>query len=187
MSSLSFPPTSTSVALSNNVILTRASNTDTSSTGQRTPEWMVELSGKLSGSNVSGFETYCELFDFHYTYKSNTAGHTGKDLFNSSALDHSPVSILIPLNVYSSRLREALNTAKKIEKITIRHIGGRDILDNALQILTYESCRIIEIVQHNNQLAVSFLFVKVTEQNFDLSGNTGQNVASIDYGDGVRT
>lgn len=176
-----------SIILSNNIVLTRQNSSDTHTTGQRTPEWMVEISGGLSGSNVSGFETYCELFDFHHSYKSHTAGHTGKDLFNSSALDHSPVAILIPINVYSSRLRDALNTAKKIETITIRHIGGRDVLDNALQVLTYESCRIIEVVQQGNQLAISFLFVKVTEQNFDLSGNTGQNVASMDYGEGLRS
>lgn len=174
------------ITLGNNVILARPHAPDTNTTSQRTPEWMVEISGNLSGSNVSGFETYCELFDFHYSYKSHTAGHTGKDLFNSSALDHSPVSLLIPINVYSSRLRDALNKAKKIDTIKIRHIGGRDITDNALQIITYESCRIIEVVQHGNQLGIAFLFVKVTEQNFDLSGNTGQNVASMDYGDGLR-
>lgn len=175
------------VRLSNGVELMRPQFNDENNASQRTPEWMVELSGGLSGSTVAGLETYCELYDFYYTYKSHTGGHTGKDLFNSSSLDHSPVSLLIPINVYTSRIRDAINTKKRIDSIKIRHIGGRDLLDNSLQILTYESCRIIELVQQNKNVALSFSFIKVTEQNFDLSGGTGQNVASMDYGDGQRT
>ena len=155
---------------------------------QRAPEWMVEIPDITKG-NVADFETYCELFNWHAEYSRHTLGHTGNELFTTAAIEHTEVYILIPAGTYTAKVRQTLTTGKNIPTITLKRLGNMTDLKKPLQTLTYSSCLLTRAAQKDDYFAISFRFVKIKEENFEIKQDAGddsdtqagQNVCEVDY------
>ncbi len=152
---------------------------------QKAPDWVVEIAGEITKGNLEGFETYSQLFDFHFEYSRTTDGHVANEMFTSAAIEHSEVYILIPAGTYTAKIRQALNTGKLIDTITIKRLGNMTALKKPLQVLTYSDCLFTRAVQDKDWFAVAFRFTKVKEENIENAqadeGQAGQNVSEIDY------
>ncbi len=150
----------------------------------RAPEWMVEIKD-ITKSNVADFDTYAELFDFHWEYSRHTLGHPGNEMFTSAAIEHTEVSILIPAGTYTAILRQKLNNGTVIPEITIIRLGNMTDLKKPLQKTTYSNCIFTRASQSYDYFAIAFRFTKVKEENFEFKqedeGAGGTNAAEIDY------
>lgn len=150
----------------------------------KAPEWVVEIPD-ITKSNVDGFETYSELFDWHAEYSRHTLGHPGNEMFTSAAIEHTEVSLLIPAGTYTALIRQKLNNGAVIETITIKRLGNMTDLKKPLQTITYSDCIFTRASQSGDYFAVSFRFVKVKEENAEMKqedeGEGGQNVCEVDY------
>lgn len=171
-----------------NVLLNKPVLLQSGHPSQRAPEWMVEIPD-VTKSNVESFETYCELFDFHFEYSRHTLGHTGSEMFTSAAIEHTEVSILIPAGTYTAKVRQKLNTGATIPTITIKRLGNMTDLKKPLQALTYTQCLFTRVTQDGDYFGIAFRFIKVKEENFEIQQGSddaddtqaGQNVCEIDY------
>lgn len=153
---------------------------------QKSPDWVIEISGDLTKGNLEGLETYAQLFDFHYEYSRDTSGHVSGEMFTSSAISHTEVSVLIPAGTYTAKIRQALNIGKMIDSVTIKRLSNMTDLKKPIQTIKYENCLITKVSQSGDYLALSIRCVKVTEINVENSQTdetqAGQNVSEIHYG-----
>lgn len=156
----------------------------------RAPEWMVEIPD-ITKSNVAGFETYAELFDWHAEYSRHTLGHTANEMFTTAAIEHTEVSLLIPAGTFTAKVRQKLNNGGVNATITIVRLGNLTDLKKPLQKITYTNCIFTRVGQKFDYFGVAFRFTKVKEENFEMGqmdeAAAGNNVCEVDYATSVIT
>jgi hypothetical protein len=151
----------------------------------KAPDWIVEIKGDLTKGNLEGFETFTELFDFHFEYSRETSGHVGNEMVTSAGIQHSDVSLLIPAGTFSAKIRQALNNGQNIVSIKIHRLGNITDLKKPLQTLEFQNCLLTKGMQSRDFLVVGFRFIKIIETNIEFSqmdeSQSGQNVCEVDY------
>ena len=167
-----------------NVVLSKPLLRQYGSPTVKSPEWVVEIPD-VTKSTIEGFETYAELFDWHAEYSRHTLGHPGNEMFTSAAIEHTEVSLLIPAGTYTALIRQKLNNGAVIATVTIKRLGNMTDLKKPLQTLTYSNCIFTRASQSGDYFAVAFRFVKVHEENVEISQTDesagGNNVCDVDY------
>lgn len=152
-----------------------------------TPEWMIKID-ELLGSTIQDYDQFAELYGWASEEARVTKGSTANNLFATSALLQSPVTIVLPVSEYAATLDLKMYSGSNIEEITIVRLGNVGEERQIMQQIKYSNCKIEGISQIGDMYVVSFrpLTRENTVNKYDQTGgNVGQAVSAVDYSTGA--
>lgn len=148
-----------------------------------TPEWMVAIDDLLS-STIDGFDKACELFGWHAEQARITTGSTANQLFTTATVQHSNVSIIIPMGIFVPTLETKMTTGANLASIKISRIANITDQKVPLQEIEYTNCKIDAIQQQLDRVVISFRPETRTNTVYKYKqdgSKEGQAVSKYDY------
>lgn len=168
-----------------------------------TPQWLVAIDDFLSstiqgaipnplptGAGNIDFMACAELFGWWDQQARLTKGNSANKLFASSAVQQSPISIIIPAGSYVTSLEQLMYSGSNINEIHLIRLGNINDINVPLQIISYTISKIETIQQELDEVVISFRSATRQNTNFAYAQDgfpQGQNVSSFDFTTALST
>lgn len=147
---------------------------------QTKSDWMIAI-GNLCHSDVKGFENYTSVFGWQS--ECQRPMHTG-DGPNTNGLDHSLVTVIIPVLSSLTELETSLYKGKLVDPVSLVKVGTIGYTKVKMQEVKYKGCYITYLQQEFDRviLKISVCEKSNTLFQYDKQGHSqGQFVSTIDF------
>lgn len=150
-----------------------------------TPLWMIKI-GELLSSDVEGKEQYAQVQSHSYTASREIYGWQGNQAFVSSAMQHSDVTVRIPMGKYLPSLENTMNKGTIVDEVLLERLGNNTGDEKSVVVqIKFEKAYITAVQPMNDDILVVFSFQKktttFTEYKKDDASQGGNAVSEADY------
>jgi hypothetical protein len=151
----------------------------------RSPEWMIKIGDKSpKGSNVTGKETYVEVFGWSGAVSRSSSPNLGGQHHSTATLIHTDLVVIIPMGGYVAQITNAMANGEVIPQIDLERLANIEKVLQVVQTIVFKVCRIQSVKQQIEQAVITIQIQQRTDtiKVYGQDGKAaGQVVSDIDF------